>query len=45
MSHELRTPLNIIIGFSDALKLDMTGPLNKKQENFVENNFFLEIDF
>jgi len=29
MSHELRTPLNIIIGFSDALKLDITGPLNE----------------
>jgi signal transduction histidine kinase len=40
MSHELRTPLNIIIGFSDALKLDMTGPLNKKQKSFVENILF-----
>lgn len=40
MSHELRTPLNIIIGFSDALKLDITGPLNKKQRGFVENIHF-----
>jgi signal transduction histidine kinase len=40
MSHELRTPLNIIIGFSDALKLDITGPLNEKQRGFVENIHF-----
>lgn len=40
MSHELRTPLNIIIGFSDALKLDSTGPLNAKQRGFVENIHF-----
>lgn len=40
MSHELRTPLNIIIGFSDALKLEVTGPLNQKQKGFVENIHF-----
>lgn len=40
MSHELRTPLNIIIGFSEALKLDKTGPLNEKQLSFVENIHF-----
>ena len=27
MSHELRTPLNAIIGFSEAMKLEMFGPL------------------
>ncbi len=28
MSHELRTPLNAIIGFSDAMKLEVAGPLS-----------------
>ncbi len=28
MSHELRTPLNAIIGFSEAMKLQMAGPLD-----------------
>ncbi|MDG1995990.1 MAG: HAMP domain-containing sensor histidine kinase, partial [Emcibacteraceae bacterium] len=37
MSHELRTPLNIILGYSQALKLDSTGVLNKKQTGFVNN--------
>ncbi len=37
MSHELRTPLNIILGFSEALKMGVTGPLNDKQKNFVDN--------
>jgi PAS domain S-box-containing protein len=27
MSHELRTPLNAIIGFSEAMKAEMMGPL------------------
>lgn len=27
MSHELRTPLNAIIGFSEAMKLEIFGPL------------------
>lgn len=40
MSHELRTPLNIILGFSEALKLEIMGPLNSKQKNFVENIHF-----
>lgn len=37
MSHELRTPLNIIIGFSDALRMEMYGKLNEKQKSFVTN--------
>lgn len=37
MSHELRTPMNAIIGFSEALKLKFFGPLNEKQEEYVED--------
>lgn len=37
MSHELRTPLNIILGFSEALKMEYLGPLSEKQKAFVEN--------
>ena len=40
MSHELRTPLNIILGFSEALQLEMMGPLNPKQKGFVESIHF-----
>lgn len=29
MSHELRTPLNAILGFSEAIKQEMFGPLNE----------------
>lgn len=31
MSHELRTPLNAIIGFSEAMKLQMFGPLGNER--------------
>jgi signal transduction histidine kinase len=31
ISHELRTPLNAIIGFSEAMKLEMFGPLGGQQ--------------
>jgi signal transduction histidine kinase len=37
MSHELRTPLNSILGFSESLKLDFYGDLNKKQMEYIEN--------
>ena len=37
MSHELRTPLNSIIGFSDVLLEEHSGPLNEKQRRFVDN--------
>jgi signal transduction histidine kinase len=35
MSHELRTPLNAIIGFSEALLIDLWGPLNDRQRDYV----------
>jgi PAS domain S-box-containing protein len=31
MSHELRTPLNAVLGFSEMLKTEISGPLNEKQ--------------
>jgi signal transduction histidine kinase len=37
MSHELRTPLNSVIGFSDLLLEQTTGPLNEKQTRFLTN--------
>jgi signal transduction histidine kinase/CheY-like chemotaxis protein len=37
MSHELRTPLNAIIGFSDVLRERMFGPLNEKQDEYVND--------
>ncbi|MGE5546206.1 MAG: sensor histidine kinase [Solirubrobacterales bacterium] len=35
MSHELRTPLNAVIGFADVLQMQMFGPLNGKQAEYV----------
>jgi signal transduction histidine kinase len=37
MSHELRTPLNSVIGFSEVLLDQMFGPINKKQQEYVNN--------
>ncbi len=37
MSHELRTPLNAIIGFSELLQDQTFGPLNPKQERYINN--------
>jgi len=37
MSHELRTPMNAIIGFSDLLHSRTPGPLNEKQQRFVDH--------
>ena len=35
MSHELRTPLNTILGFSELLSEQNSGPLNDKQKRFL----------
>ena len=34
MSHELRTPLNAVIGFSEAIKLAMFGPLDARYTEY-----------
>lgn len=37
MSHELRTPLTGILGFSSLLLKQVFGPLNAKQQQYIEN--------
>jgi signal transduction histidine kinase len=38
MSHELRTPLNAILGFSEAMQMQMFGPLgNDKYDEYVDH--------
>ena len=38
MSHELRTPLNSIIGFSEAIKSEIFGPIGGEQyKSYLEN--------
>ncbi len=39
MSHELRTPLNAIIGFSDALKDGLIGPMSDTQREYIGDIF------
>lgn len=36
MSHELRTPLNTVLGLSEALRLQVYGVLNEKQQNTLK---------
>ena len=37
MSHELRTPLNAIVGFSQVLRQKLFGPVNEKQEEYLDD--------
>jgi signal transduction histidine kinase len=37
MSHELRTPLNVIIGFSELMLDQVPGPVNKKQQQSLQD--------
>jgi signal transduction histidine kinase len=37
MSHELRTPLNAIIGFSEVLRERISGDINAKQEEYLDD--------
>jgi PAS domain S-box-containing protein len=39
MSHELRTPLNAIIGFSEALKDGLVGPMSDSQHEYMGDIF------
>jgi PAS domain S-box-containing protein len=39
MSHELRTPLNAIIGFSEALKAGLMGPMSLTQHEYIADIF------
>jgi PAS domain S-box-containing protein len=39
MSHELRTPLNAIIGFSEALKDGLIGPMSDSQTEYIGDIF------
>jgi len=49
VSHELRTPLGVIMGMSEMLQHDSSGPLTVKQKKLIErirvNSKFLETTF
>ncbi len=35
LSHELRTPLTAVIGLSDLMELDVVGPTNERQKEYL----------
>jgi len=35
VSHDLRGPLQTILGFAELLSLEMSGPLNAEQRQYV----------
>jgi len=37
MSHELRTPLNAVIGFSDAMVMEIFGPMSERYKNYASD--------
>ena len=37
VNHEVRTPLNSILGFTELLLNEATGPLNEKQKRYASN--------
>jgi signal transduction histidine kinase len=37
MSHELRTPLNVVLGYADLLAEPGAGPLNERQEGYLDD--------
>jgi signal transduction histidine kinase len=37
MNHEIRTPLSAVIGFSEVLRDELIGSINKKQHEYLEN--------
>lgn len=39
MSHEMRTPLNAILGFSDVMKQETFGPLDKTYKDYANDIF------
>jgi len=37
MSHELRTPLNAVIGFSDAMVMEIFGPMSNRYKSYASD--------
>ncbi|SDF43225.1 MULTISPECIES: sensor histidine kinase [Thalassobaculum] len=37
VSHELRTPLNAVLGFTDLLDLQISGPVNDTQKDYLDS--------